>query len=50
MTDHSTAAPLVEVIRGDFIESVHFGHAVVADAFGQVIAAWGDPDAIILPR
>ncbi|MEL6582331.1 MAG: asparaginase [Pseudomonadota bacterium] len=50
MTDHTTASPLVEVIRGDFIESVHFGHAVVADASGQVIAAWGDPDAIILPR
>lgn len=41
---------LVEVTRGDLVESVHFGHAVVADASGDIVAAWGDPAALIYPR
>ena len=41
---------MVEVWRGDFIEAVHFGHAVVCDTSGQIVAAWGDPDKLILPR
>jgi len=44
------AMPLVEVWRGPMVESRHRGHAVVADASGGVIAAWGDPDAVIFPR
>jgi L-asparaginase II len=44
------AAPMVEVWRGDVAESHHRGHAVVCDARGEVRAAWGDPDAVILPR
>ena len=43
------AAPMAEVHRGPFLESHHLGHAVVADASG-VVEAWGDPDAVILPR
>lgn len=39
-----------EVWRGVFLESVHRGRAVVCDASGQVIAAWGDVDAVVLPR
>ncbi len=46
----SEAVPLAEVWRGDFLESVHRGHAVIADATGTVIQAWGDPDQVILPR
>jgi L-asparaginase II len=42
--------PMVEVWRGDIAESRHRGHAVVCDAQGAVRAAWGDPDAVILPR
>ncbi len=52
MTDTTPAAgavPLVEVTRGPFVECVHFGHAAVADA-GGLVAAWGDPGAVILPR
>ncbi|MEL6685683.1 MAG: asparaginase, partial [Pseudomonadota bacterium] len=41
---------LVEVWRGDLLESIHQGHAVVCDDKGQIIAAWGDPDAVIYPR
>lgn len=44
------AENLVEVWRGDLLESVHQGHAVVCDEAGQVIHAWGDPDAVIYPR
>jgi L-asparaginase II len=43
------AVPLVEVTRGRFVESVHAGHAVLADA-GGVRAVWGDPQTTILPR
>jgi L-asparaginase II len=41
---------MVEVWRGDIAESYHRGHAAVCDAAGSVRAAWGDPDAVILPR
>lgn len=41
---------LVEVWRGDILESRHRGHAVICDAKGQVLKAWGDPDQVILPR
>ena len=40
----------VEVWRGDYLEAVHLGHAVVCDARGEVIEAWGDPDLVFLPR
>ena len=43
------AADLVELWRGGMLESVHRGHAVVADARG-IVAAWGDPGAVIFPR
>lgn len=41
---------LTEVWRGDFLESVHRGHAVIVDDSGQIVQAWGDPDKIVLPR
>ncbi|SLN14810.1 L-asparaginase II [Aquimixticola soesokkakensis] len=40
---------LVEIWRGPFAESLHAGHAVVCDASG-ILASWGDPDTVILPR
>lgn len=43
-------APFAEIWRGPFLESVHFGHAVVCDDTGQIVQAWGDPEAVILPR
>ncbi|WP_299968520.1 asparaginase [uncultured Roseobacter sp.] len=43
-------APMVEIWRGDFLESMHSGHAVVCDAAGQILHAWGDPEAVVLPR
>ncbi len=43
-------APFAEIWRGPFLESVHSGHAVICDDTGQIVHAWGDPDAIVLPR
>lgn len=51
MADVGTgSADLVEVIRGERVESVHRGHAVICDGAGAVIEAWGDPAAMIYPR
>jgi L-asparaginase II len=44
------SVPLVEVWRGDFLESCHFGHVIVSNFDGEIIQAWGNPDHIILPR
>ncbi len=44
------ATPMVEVWRGDFLESAHVGHAVVCDGSGDIVQAWGDVDATVLPR
>ena len=42
--------PLVEIWRGDMVESLHLGHAVVCDAAGGIVEAWGDPAQVIYPR
>ncbi len=44
------AAPLIELWRGEFLESLHHGHAVVVRDTGEVIDAWGQPNALIYPR
>tara|TARA_R110000787_G_scaffold148261_3_gene262190 strand:+ start:1493 stop:2473 length:981 start_codon:yes stop_codon:yes gene_type:complete len=44
------AAPFAEIWRGPFLESVHYGHAVVCDENGDILHAWGNPDQVILPR
>lgn len=41
---------MVEIWRGEMLESVHRGHAVVCDQNGDVVHAWGDPSALIYPR
>lgn len=45
-----TAEIFAEIWRGDFLECVHRGHAVICDETGQIVQAWGDPDEVILPR
>jgi L-asparaginase II len=42
--------PLVEVWRGDVVESVHFGAVVVAGSDGRVRLAHGDPAAVTFLR
>jgi len=40
----------VEVTRGGMVESSHLGTAIVVDAKGRVLHAWGDTDRLIYPR
>ena len=47
MTD---PVPMAELWRADLLESLHLGHGVVCDDSGQVVQAWGDPEALIYPR
>lgn len=42
--------PLAEIWRGEFLESLHLGHAVICDGAGQIVQAWGNPDQVVLPR
>ncbi len=44
------ATSMVELWRGDILESEHAGHAVICGADGEIVNAWGDPDRVILPR
>lgn len=49
MTDAENPV-LAEVWRGDVLECVHRGTAVVCRPDGEIVAAWGDPARRILPR
>ncbi|WP_293450894.1 asparaginase [Planktotalea sp.] len=42
--------PLAKIWRGEFLESLHLGHAVICDGAGEIVHAWGNPDEIVLPR
>ncbi|MGI9301779.1 MAG: asparaginase [Gammaproteobacteria bacterium] len=41
---------IVDVTRGRVVESRHRVHAVVAEADGKMLHAWGDPGLAVLPR
>jgi L-asparaginase II len=41
---------LVEVTRGDRVESSHYGHIAVADPQGRLVARLGDPDLWVCLR
>ncbi len=41
---------MVEVWRGDLVESIHRGAAAAVDADGCVVAAWGDIDRTVYAR
>lgn len=42
--------PLLEVTRGDVVESLHFGSIAVVDATGRLVASVGDADLFMYPR
>ncbi|HKB07345.1 MAG TPA: asparaginase [Candidatus Polarisedimenticolia bacterium] len=42
--------PLVEIRRGDSLESMHFGALVVVDSGGRTVAAAGDPGLPVVLR
>ena len=41
---------LVEVTRGQTVESRHLGSAVVCDYRGNVVKSWGDINGLVFPR
>lgn len=41
---------MAEVWRGNMVESLHLGDAVIVGGTGEVVQAWGDPDLTIYPR
>ncbi len=41
---------LVEIMRGDLVESRHRGAAAVVDAAGKVVLSWGDIDRPVFAR
>ena len=45
-----SAVDLVEVWRGDFLESQHQGHVAIANLRGEIVEGWGDTGRTILPR
>ena len=42
--------PLTEIWRGPIVESLHLGHAVICDTKGDIVEAWGNPEAVVYPR
>lgn len=48
--DGAAAPVLVEVTRGETVESRHRGSAAVAAADGRLVAAWGDVDTPVYAR
>ena len=44
------AEKLVDVMRGDLVESSHYGHIVISDNEGNVLRFWGNPNKVIYPR
>ncbi len=42
--------PLLELMRGRIVESVHYGSIVVVDSNGKVIASHGDPQLVAFLR
>lgn len=49
-TDPATNPVLAEIWRGGLLECVHRGTAVICRPNGETVAAWGDPERVILPR
>lgn len=42
--------PLFELTRGELVESIHYGAAAVVDVHGNLIAWFGDPEAVTYLR
>jgi len=50
MEDLTSNPVLVDVTRGDGVESHHRGAAVVVNGSGEVVASWGNVKTPVLPR
>src|SRR5512134_902882 len=45
-----TPEPLLEVTRGDIVESVHYGSIAVVDSNGKLLSSYGDPQTVAFLR
>jgi len=43
-------APLVEVTRGDIVESIHYGAFIIVDSHGNTLVGEGNSDLMTYPR
>lgn len=41
---------MVEVTRSDFIESIHYGVAILINSDGKILKEWGNSNILIYPR
>ena len=41
---------MVDVTRSNFIESVHYGTAILINSAGEILKEWGNSDILIYPR
>jgi L-asparaginase II len=41
---------LVEVVRGELVESIHRGRVAITDASGKLVRSLGDVDRPVYPR
>jgi len=48
--EHRDCVPLVEVTRGNIVESIHYGAFCVADSKGRILAHAGNPALVTFPR
>lgn len=48
--NQSNYQPIIEVRRGQVVESIHFGAFTVVDTTGRVVANYGNPDTITYLR
>jgi len=48
--EHRDCVPLVEVTRGDIVESIHQGAFCVVDSKGRMLASEGNPAMLTYPR
>jgi L-asparaginase II len=46
----SSCVPVVEVTRGDIVESIHYGGFVVVDSSGKIFGSLGAQDLLSYPR
>jgi L-asparaginase II len=45
-----TAPILVEIVRGELVESFHRGSVAIVDAAGKIVRSLGDVDRLVYPR
>lgn len=46
----SAGQPVAELVRDGKVESVHHGIVAVANATGEIVRQWGNPQAAVYPR